>query len=99
MVFEVDSGNPKDLFINPGHGDEAEDCDAIVGAVGGFQKRGLSAVARLRRWRDGVKKALERNSGFHSVAKCNDGKYKRNREGVRGKDCRNENETKRRSSI
>ena len=69
MVFEVGNGHLTDLFINPGHGDKAEDCEAMVGAVGGFQKRGLGAVARLRRWREGVKKAMEKNcrvSGFHS---------------------------------
>ena len=67
MVFEADSGSLTDLFIDAGHGDKAEDCEAIVGGPR-LPKVSLGAVARLMRWREGVKKTLERNcrvSGFH----------------------------------
>ena len=61
MVFEADSGSLTDLFIDAGHGDKAEDCEAIVGGP-------RLPKVRLMRWKEGAKKTLERNcrvSGFH----------------------------------
>lgn len=58
MVFEVDGGSLADRLINRGLRDEAENGEAVVGAVGGLGEAGLGAAAGLGVRRESVEEAL-----------------------------------------
>ena len=58
MVLEVDGGSLADLVVDRGLRDEAEDGEAVVGAIGGLREGGFGVAAGLRRRREGVEEAL-----------------------------------------
>lgn len=58
MVLEVDGSGLADLVVDGGLGDQAEDGEGVVGAVGGLGEGGLSAAAGLRRGGESVEEAF-----------------------------------------
>lgn len=58
MVFEVDGGGLADRLVDGGLGDEAEDGEAVVGAVGGLGEAGFGAAAGFGVRRESVEEAL-----------------------------------------
>lgn len=58
MVLEVDRGGLADLLVDRGLGDEAEDGEGVVGALGSVGEGGLGLAARAGGRREGVEEAL-----------------------------------------
>ena len=58
MVLEVHGGGLPDLLVHGGFCDQAEDHEAVVGAVCGFGEGGFGAAAGLWRRRQRVEKAF-----------------------------------------
>lgn len=58
MVLEVHGGGLAARLVDGGLGDQAEDGEAIVGAVGSLRKAGLGVTAGLRVRGESVEKAL-----------------------------------------
>lgn len=58
VVLEVDGGGLADGLVDGGLGDEAEDSEAVVGAVGGLGEPRLGGAAGLGVRRESVEEAL-----------------------------------------